>query len=290
MKIRKANRLRVPEISGGIVVLGVKFQAFLDPATNQPVFSQSGTADALKVRESFVRRIRASTEFKCLRGGDLPTVYLDTEVNSRPIAVVTQADLVCIVKVAAKKDISVAISMEAASFATILQQSIDEALGATHTRKEYLDAGTKLQLQIEEHLDPDKETSQKLLKAETRKNHKTTYGSRKQVLKEHGVNPISQGHITRQDYQILFNKDTKELRESFGISKDELIVDHVEAYDQATLSFAHVIQVNNLTRKSIYGYQPVKSECGDVMRKVVDFRDSFISDSNDHLPGQANTD
>jgi hypothetical protein len=138
-----------------------------------------------------------------------------------------------------------------------------------------------------EELNRDIRDEQKLLKAEIRNTHRITYGRRREVLKNHGVNPCSQGWITRQDYQILLNKDTKELREAYGISKEDLIVDHLEASDQATLSFAHMMQSESLEAKNIHGYKPVKGECATVMQKVVDFRDSLRSESQKQLPGES---
>jgi phage anti-repressor protein len=118
----------------------------------------------------------------------------------------------------------------------------------------------------------EQKSNSKLLKAETRKKHRATYGIRKTVLKEHGVQPISQGHITRQDYKILLDKDTKELREEYNLSKTDLIIDHLPTADQATLSFGHVMQVESLEAKELQGYYPVKSECADIMRSVAEFR------------------
>jgi phage anti-repressor protein len=129
-------------------------------------------------------------------------------------------------------------------------------------------------------------TQANLLKAETRKRHKTSYSSRKRVLKEHGVQPISQGHITRQDYKILLDKDTKELRQNLGLSKTDLIVDHLETSDQATLSFAHVMQMESLEIKNIHGYYPVKNECGEIMKNVVDFRNNLRDRANNIIQSQ----
>ncbi|BAZ48748.1 hypothetical protein NIES4103_13570 [Nostoc sp. NIES-4103] len=125
-----------------------------------------------------------------------------------------------------------------------------------------------------------------LLKAETRKRHKNSYSDRKRVLKIHGVQPISQGHITRQDYKILLNKDTKELRQELGLSKTDLIVDHLETSDQATLSFAHVMQMESLEIKNIYGYYSVKNECGEIMKNVVDFRNNLRDKANNIIQSQ----
>ncbi len=139
-----------------------------------------------------------------------------------------------------------------------------------------------------EEFNQDIRDEQKLLKAEIRNNHRITYSRRREVLKDHGVKLCSQGWITRQDYQILLNMDTKQLRELYGISKEDLIVDYMEASDQATLSFAHMMQSESLEAKNIHGYYPVKGECATVMQKVVDFRDSLRSESQKQLPGESN--
>lgn len=140
---------RVPVISGGIKVLGVKFQAFVDPSTSQPVFSQRGAARALKMPGTSLRRILMSEDFKALRGGYYCCTELNTTVSSTPISVITQADLVLLVQIAAEKGYFVARSMQEASFAVLLQQSVDEALGVERTRKEYLDAGASLRQKLE---------------------------------------------------------------------------------------------------------------------------------------------
>ena len=139
-----------------------------------------------------------------------------------------------------------------------------------------------------EEFNRDIRDQQKLLKAEIRNNHRITYGRRREVLKDHGVQLVSHRWITCQDYQILLKRNPKELRKAFGISKEDLIVDHLEASDQATLSFAHMMQSESLEAKNIHGYEPVKGECGTVMQKVVDFRDSLRSESQKQLPGESN--
>lgn len=145
------NKKRVPEIPGGIKVLGVKFQAFLDPVTSQPVFSQRGTARALQIRQSSLGNILASDDFKALRGAARPWDKLNTTVSPKPIFVITQTDLVWLVQIAAEKGYPVAISMQQAGFSVVLQQSVDEALGVERTRKEYLDAGTTLQERLQQN-------------------------------------------------------------------------------------------------------------------------------------------
>ena len=141
------QKYRAPEIK--VKVLGVKFQAFTDPGISQTIFSQRGSARALKIPARSLRRILASDEFKCLRGNDLPWGRLDTEVSSKPISVITQTDLVLLVQIAADKGYSVAKSMQEASFAVLLQQSVDQALGTERPIQEYLDKGASLQQQLE---------------------------------------------------------------------------------------------------------------------------------------------
>ena len=139
---------RIPEIT--VNVLGVEFQAFLDPQSKQPVFSQRGTARALKMpRTSFLTRILHSDAFKRLRGGNFSRPTLNTIVSSQPISVVTQLDLVLIVQIASEQGNAVAKSMQDASFAVLLQESVDRALGADRDREEYIQSGTDLRLQLE---------------------------------------------------------------------------------------------------------------------------------------------
>lgn len=132
-----------------VPVLGVEFQAFTDTFTTQAVFSQRGTARALKMADKVVREILASDEFKTLRGGNFPRGKLDTTINSRPIAIVTQADLVLLVQIAAERGYAVARSMQEASFAVLLQQSVDEVLQVSRSRQTYLDAGASLRQKLE---------------------------------------------------------------------------------------------------------------------------------------------
>jgi len=142
-----SQQFRVPEIE--VKVLGVKFQAFVDPETKQPVFSQSGAARALQISERTVRRILVSDEFRSLRGKGLQRGTLHTTVNPNPISVVTQADLVLLVQIAADRGFSIARSMQEASFAVLLQQSVDEALNVNRERREYLEAGATLRQKLE---------------------------------------------------------------------------------------------------------------------------------------------
>jgi hypothetical protein len=141
------SKLRVPPFK--VKVLGVEFQAFLDPTTSQPVFSQRGASRALKLSERSLRRILVSDTFKALRGGDFPRGKLATTVSSTPISVVTQTDLVLLVQIASEMAYPVAVSMQQASFAVLLQQSVDEALGVHRTRKDYLEAGANLRQRLE---------------------------------------------------------------------------------------------------------------------------------------------
>ncbi len=138
---------RIPEIT--VDVLGVEFQAFVDPDRKQAVFSQRGTARALKMPKTSLTDILHSTAFKSLGGGDSPRPTLNTTVSSRPISVVTQSDLVLIVQIASEKGNSVAQSMQDASFAVLLQESVDRALNINRDRNEYIQLGIDLRLQLE---------------------------------------------------------------------------------------------------------------------------------------------
>lgn len=142
---------RVPEIPNGIEVLGVRFQAFIDPQISEAVFSQRGVARALKIPRSSLANILTSEAFKTLlgKGYSWPSRRLNTTVSTRPIAIVTQLDLVFLVQIAAEKGYPVAKSMQEASFAVLLQQSVDEALNISRTRSEYLEAGANLRQQLE---------------------------------------------------------------------------------------------------------------------------------------------
>ncbi|MBP0025787.1 MAG: hypothetical protein J7540_17555 [Roseofilum sp. SID2] len=59
---------RIPEVAGGFNVLGVVFQGFLDPNTNQVVFSLSGVARGLEIHPQQASRILRSEAFKALSG------------------------------------------------------------------------------------------------------------------------------------------------------------------------------------------------------------------------------
>jgi hypothetical protein len=138
---------RVPEVT--VNVLGVVFQAFIDPQSKQAVFSQRGTARALKMPRTSLTRIINSKAFKSLRGDDSPFPKLRTTVSPMPISAVTQSDLILIVQIASEKNFPVAKSMQDASFAVLLQESVDRALGIDRDRDEYLSAGTSLRVQLE---------------------------------------------------------------------------------------------------------------------------------------------
>lgn len=138
---------RTPEIT--VNVLGVEFQAFIDPQSNQTVFSQRGTARALKMPRTSFLRILASGSFKALQGGHFPYTTLNTTVSPKPITVVTQTDLVQIVQIASEKGNPVAKSMQDASFAVLLQESVDRALGVERKREEYIQSGIDLRVQLE---------------------------------------------------------------------------------------------------------------------------------------------
>jgi hypothetical protein len=137
----------VPEIS--VTVLGVVFQAFVDPETKQAVFSQSGVARALAVDEKTIRRWLRSKLFERLQSKAFSPGRLLTEVSTTPIVVVTQADLVVLVKIASRRGNAIASTMQDASFPVVLQQSVDEALGIDRPRSEYLVKGAMLRQRLE---------------------------------------------------------------------------------------------------------------------------------------------
>jgi hypothetical protein len=138
---------RVPPLE--IAVLGESFQSFIDPSSNQPVFSYRGTARALNIPSMTVKRTITSKEFKALRGNESPCTKLSTTVSSMPISVITQSDLVILVKLLAAKGHSRAVSMQEASFAVLLQQSVDELLDVERSRRDYLEGGATLRQQLE---------------------------------------------------------------------------------------------------------------------------------------------
>lgn len=137
----------VPETP--VIVLGVEFQGFVEPHDDHVVFSQSGVGRALNVSESSVRRWTRSKLFERLRGKPFAPVRLLTTANPMPINVVTQADLVILVKIASRKGNAIAKSMQDASFPVVLQQSVDEALGIQRPTSEYLSHGAMLRHRLE---------------------------------------------------------------------------------------------------------------------------------------------
>jgi len=139
---------RIPEVPGGFNVLGVVFQGFIDPATNQVVFSLPGVAQGLEISKSQSFYLLNSEAFKALAGRNSNRSKLLTTTAKPPISVITQSDLTLLVKLASEKGYPVAKSMQDASFAIILQQLIDETLGVNRNRKEYLDAGANLQKRL----------------------------------------------------------------------------------------------------------------------------------------------
>lgn len=130
-------------------VLDVVFQGFSNPAHKQVVFSQRGVARALKINERTVRRWLCSYRFEVLRGRPFLRDTLLTEVNSNPISVVTQADLVVLIRIGTERGNPVARSMHDASFAVLLQQSVDQALGIARPIKQYLKQGATLRQRAE---------------------------------------------------------------------------------------------------------------------------------------------
>jgi hypothetical protein len=141
---------RVPPIQNPVIVLGVEFQAFISPIENRLVFSQSGAARGLKIDEKTVRRIFGSKKFNALQGMDLMRGKLYTTENSNPISVVTQGDLALLVKICAEKAFPTAKAMHDASFAMLLQESVDIALGIARPRENYITRGVELRRQLEQ--------------------------------------------------------------------------------------------------------------------------------------------
>ncbi|MEL7352761.1 MAG: hypothetical protein AAF171_23560 [Cyanobacteria bacterium P01_A01_bin.116] len=130
-------------------VLGIVFQGFLDPGINQVVFSQSGVARALQIDARTARRWLGTYRFQSLRGGSFLRSTLLTKVNNNPISVVTQPDLVALIRIGSERKNPVAMSMHDASFAVLLQQSVDQVLGAARPIKQYLRQGATLRQRAE---------------------------------------------------------------------------------------------------------------------------------------------
>ena len=141
---------RIPEVAGGFNVLGVVFQGFVHPETNQVVFSLRGVSRGLEIHHRQVARILGSEAFKSLSAKAFNPAKLLTTAARPPISVVTQTDLTFLVKIASKKGYPVAESMQDASFAVLLQQSIDVTLKTQRNLTTYLEAGTTLQERMTE--------------------------------------------------------------------------------------------------------------------------------------------
>ena len=147
----KQQQQRVPEVPGGFNVLGVVFQGFIDPSTNQVVFSLRGVSRGLEIHHNSVARILNSEDFKALSGKTFQRHNLLTEVNPMSISVITQTELTFLVKLASKKGYPVAESMQDAGFVSALQQCLDVKLNTRRNLDEYLDAGANLQKRLTKH-------------------------------------------------------------------------------------------------------------------------------------------
>ena len=147
----KQQQRRVPEVPGGFNVLGVVFQGFIDPKTNQVVFSLSGVARGLEIYPQQASRILRSEAFKVLAGETFQPNKISTQINPNPISVITQTELTLLVKLASKKGYPVAESMQDAGFVSALQQCLDVKLNTRRNLDEYLDAGANLQKRLTKH-------------------------------------------------------------------------------------------------------------------------------------------
>ncbi|MDJ1184518.1 hypothetical protein [Roseofilum casamattae] len=142
-------------ILGGVDVLGVRFEGFIHPSTNQAVFSDRGLARVLKIPRSSLSTILGSEEFKRLSGNNSTRPKLLTDNGSR-ISVLTQSELSILIKILSEKiksdgnpRYSVPKSMQDAGFPIVLQQSVDEALRIPRDRHEYLHQGATLRQKLE---------------------------------------------------------------------------------------------------------------------------------------------
>ena len=150
------EKQRAKVIPGGVMVLGIRFEGFIHPSTNQAVFSRRGLSRCLKIPRTSLTRILDSEQFKTLCGQVSPWPKLLTEVSPRPISVLTQVELAFLVKLLADLDDSqgkpkypIPKSMQDAGFPIILQQSVDEALDIQRDRKDYLEAGATVRERLE---------------------------------------------------------------------------------------------------------------------------------------------
>lgn len=134
-----------------ITVLGQIFQSFATE-TGEVVFSQSSSSVGLDIAETSVRRFLSENSPKALQGkvsGVRHFLKAKVGESVQKISVVSMADLTAIVSYLADKGHDRAVAMQQASFALMLQQSVDVAYNVTRESKEYTDKASHLALLLE---------------------------------------------------------------------------------------------------------------------------------------------
>lgn len=131
-----------------IEVLGQKFQSF-KTEDGEVVFSQTSAALGLDIASSTILRLKQSEAFKALPGNSSVILRLKVSHSIKPIAVVTMAELANIVSLLAERGHDRAVAMQQASFAIMLQQSVDVAYGVQRESREYTEAAADLALLLE---------------------------------------------------------------------------------------------------------------------------------------------
>lgn len=137
----------------------------------------------------------------------------------------------------------------------------------------------------------DKQKEQKTLAAEVRDKHRKSYPARSSELVARGVRKASLGHFANADYKILRGLAGRKLRKILGITKKDLIVDHLETHEQALLVFSHALQVERMKQENTQTYRPCMEVCVDTTQNLVALRDSMLlresTESQLHLPPQS---
>jgi hypothetical protein len=131
-----------------IQVLGQEFQSFLTEE-GSVVFSQSSVAKGLGVAESSIRSLRQSKQLEDLQGKRSDIRSLKVSHSRKPINVVNMTELTIMVGVLADRDHDRATAMQQASFAIMLQQSVDVAYGTERPAQEYVDRAAELAILVE---------------------------------------------------------------------------------------------------------------------------------------------
>jgi hypothetical protein len=137
-----------------IQVLGQEFQSFLTEE-GSVVFSQSSVAKGLDISESYARKAFAlsSSEKPETLTGYVKSGRTKIKVRSgksvQHISVVTMTDLTLMVSYLADRDHDRATAMQQASFAIMLQQSVDVAYGTERPAQEYVDRAAELAILVE---------------------------------------------------------------------------------------------------------------------------------------------